>query len=236
MKVLLTLQGIYKERNKEIKVITAILTSILFFLSLFCLYAEKINNDLSDSMIRLHIIANSNEPFDQLVKLRVRDAVIDYMNDKMCEINTKEDVKDYLSAKKGEMEAVANSVLISEGFDESARVTFGRFPFPTKKYGNMILPAGYYEALRIELGEAKGENWWCVMFPPLCFVEDTKGEIEEEYIDLLKDELSEEEMELISLTDSKSEIPVELKFKIVEIFQESKIKLANLFRGIINLK
>ena len=235
MKTLLSFQEICNERNKGIRIAAAILASIIFFLSLFCLYAERINNNLSASLIRLHIIANSDEPFDQMLKLRVRDAVINYMNEKINEMNTKEDAKNYLSVHKDEMEAVANSILVSEGMDKSARVSFGRFPFPTKKYGNLVLPAGYYDALKIELGEAKGENWWCVMFPPLCFIEDTKGEIEEEYIDLLKSELSKEEMELISLSDSESEIPVELKFKIVEIFQDSKIKLANLFRGIINL-
>ncbi|NLY19561.1 MAG: stage II sporulation protein R [Clostridiaceae bacterium] len=219
-----------------IKWIAAIVASILFFLSLVCLYAESINKDLSDSMIRLHIVANSDEEYDQMLKLKVRDAIISFMNEKMREIDTKEKAKDYLSNNKEKIESVANEVLLSECFQKTATVSFGSFPFPTKKYGNMILPAGYYEALKIEIGEAKGQNWWCVMFPPLCFVEDTKGEIEEEYIDLLRNELNEEEMGIISLTGSDSEIPVEIKFKVVEIFQESKIKLANLFRGILDLK
>ena len=225
-----------KDTGKEIKWIAAISFSIIFFLLLFCLYAEKVNEDLSNSMIRLHIIANSDNAYDQKLKLQVRDAIIDYMNEKMDEIGTKEEAKGFLSGNKDEMEAIANEVLIAEGIADSAMVSFGKYPFPTKTYGNMILPAGYYDALKIEIGEAKGQNWWCVMFPPLCFVEDTKGVIEEEYVDLLRDELTEEEMEIISLTGSDSEIPVELKFKIVEIFQESKIKLANLFRGILSFK
>jgi len=169
-----------KDTGKEIKWIAAVIASIVFFLSLFCLYAENINEDLSDSMIRLHIIANSDEEYDQMLKLKVRDAIIHFMNEKMDEIDTKEKAKDYLADNKEKMESVANGVLLAEGLDETATVSFGRFPFPTKKYGNMILPAGYYEALKIEIGEAKGQNWWCVMFPPLCFVEDTKGKIEEE--------------------------------------------------------
>lgn len=225
-----------KDAGMEIKWIAAIVASILFFLSLFCLYAENINKDLSASLIRLHIVANSDEEYDQLLKLKVRDAVISFMNENMGRIGTREETKDYLSGNKDEIASVANSVILSEGLDETVTVSFGNYPFPTKKYGNIILPAGYYEALKIEIGEAKGQNWWCVMFPPLCFVEDTKGELEEEYIDLLKQELTREEMELISLTGSDSEIPVELKFKVVEIFQESKIKLVNLFRGILNLK
>lgn len=220
--------------GKEVRLMAVIIASIFFLL--FCLYAEKVNENLSDSMLRLHIIANSDTDYDQFLKLRVRDAVINYMNENIDEISTKDEAINYLSGNKDEIEAVANGILTAEGLTDPVTVSFGKYPFPTKTYGNMILPAGYYEAVKIEIGEAKGQNWWCVMFPPLCFVEDTKGKIEEEHITLLRDELSEEEMEIISLTDSDSEIPVELKFKIVEIFQDSKIKLANLFRGILNLK
>jgi stage II sporulation protein R len=232
LKMVLTLTKI-KGMNKTGKWILAILYSLIFLALLFCFYAEKVNQDLSDSMIRLHIVANSNSDADQALKYRVRDAVIAYMTERMDSLQNKDTAGAYVNDHLGELEAVANKVIASEGFSNSARVSFGKYPFPTKRYENVILPAGFYDAVKVEIGQATGENWWCVMFPPLCFVEDTKGEMEEEYMNVLKEELSSEEMDIILASDSDEEIPVEIKFKIVEIFQDSKIKLAGLFRGII---
>lgn len=219
--------------RKASKWILAVLYSLIFLFLLFCFYAEKVNQDLSDSMIRLHIVANSNSETDQSLKYRVRDAIIEYMNERMDALESKESAKSYVNDHIGEIEDVANKVIATEGLKDQAKVSLGKFPFPTKRYENVILPAGFYDAVKVEIGRAEGENWWCVMFPPLCFVEDTKGEMEEAYMGVLKDELSEEEMDIILTSDSEAEIPVEIKFKIVEIFQESKIKLAGLFRGII---
>jgi len=228
----LTLEKI-KGMNKANKWILAILYSLIFLFLLFCFYSEKVNQDLSDSMIRLHIVANSDSDADQALKLRVRDAVIAYMTERMDSLQTKETAGVYVKDHVGELETVANSVIAKEGFSDLARVSFGKYPFPTKQYENVILPAGFYDALKVEIGRAEGQNWWCVMFPPLCFVDDTKGEMEEDYMDVLKQELSSQELDLVLASDSETEIPVEIKFKIVEIFQESKIKLAGLFRGII---
>lgn len=219
--------------NQVNKWILAILYSLIFIFLLFCFYSEKVNQDLSDSMIRLHIVANSDSDADQTLKLRVRDEVITYMTERMDSLQTKETAGAYVKDHIGELETVANAVIAKEGFSDLARVSFGKYPFPTKQYENVILPAGFYDALKVEIGQAEGQNWWCVMFPPLCFVDDTKGEMEEDYMDVLKQELSSQELDLVLASDAETEIPVEIKFKIVEIFQESKIKLAGLFRGII---
>lgn len=222
-----------KGMNHAGKWVLAILYSLIFLALLFCLYAEKVNQDLSDSMIRLHIVANSDSDADQALKYRVRDAVIAYMTEHMGSLQNKEAAGAYVGDHLGELETVANQIVAEEGFSNPVKVSFGKYPFPTKRYENVVLPAGFYDAVKVEIGQAEGENWWCVMFPPLCFVDDSKGEIEEEYMDVLKSELSSEEIDIILSSDSEAEIPVEIKFKIVEIFQESKIKLAGLFRGII---
>ena len=232
MKMVLTLEK-KKGMNQANKWILAILYSLIFIFLLFCFYSEKVNQDLSDSMIRLHIVANSDSDADQALKLRVRDEVITYMTERMDSLQTKETAGAYVKDHIGELETVANAVIAKEGFSDLARVSFGKYPFPTKQYENVILPAGFYDALKVEIGQAEGQNWWCVMFPPLCFVDDTKGEMEEYYMDVLKQELSSQELDLVLASNPETEIPVEIKFKIVEIFQESKIKLAGLFRGII---
>jgi len=215
--------------------VVPILYSFIFLFLISCLYAEKINEDLSNSIIRLHIVANSDSDEDQALKYRIRDAVIAYMQERMDELKDKENAKTYVAGNINELESVANSIIVSEGLSGVAKVSFGKFPFPTKKYGSIALPAGYYEALKIEIGNAEGRNWWCVMFPPLCFVNDTRGDMDEESMALLKNELSEKELDIILSADSGNEIPVEIKFKIVELLQGSKIKLASLFRGIIKL-
>ncbi|NLX76666.1 MAG: stage II sporulation protein R [Clostridiaceae bacterium] len=228
------LNAIYKKKER-IKWVKPVIYTVLFLLFLSVCYAEKVNRDLSDSMIRLHIVATSDSIQDQSLKYRVRDAVIEYMAGKMNGLRDKTDAASFISSHLHEIEQVANEIISREGMTEIAKASFGKYPFPSKQYANMILPAGFYDALKIEIGDAKGRNWWCVMFPPLCFTEDTKGELDEEYMSILKEQLSEEEMEII-LSDGDKEIPVEIRFKIVEIFQESKIKLAGLLKGIISIK
>lgn len=223
------------ETKKWTKQIIVLIYTVVFILLLLSYFAQKVNEDLSDSMIRLHIVANSDSIQDQSLKYRVRDAVIDYMTKKMDGLNNKSDALSFINSHLHEIEQVAGSVIQEEGIKDSVKASFGKYPFPSKQYANMILPSGFYDALKIEIGDAKGQNWWCVMFPPLCFTEDTKGELDDEYISLLKEELSDKELELI-MKDGEKEIPVEIKFKIVEIFQESKIKLAGLFRGLINIE
>jgi stage II sporulation protein R len=233
VKMILTLQE-RKNVKKRDKWILAIVYSVIFILLLFCFYAERINRSLSDSMIRLHIVANSDSDADQALKYRVRDAVIAYMTERVGNLDSKQDARTYINDHIDELQTVANTVIADEGFHDLAKVTIGKYPFPTKRYENIILPAGFYDAVKIQIGKAQGENWWCVMFPPLCFVDDTKGEMEEEYMNVLKDELTSDEMDLILATGEGDEIPVEIKFRIVEIFQNSKMKLAGLFRGIIS--
>lgn len=224
-----------KERGMVKKLAVAFIYTAVFLFMLLSYYSEKVNRDLSDSMIRLHIVANSDSADDQALKYRVRDAVIAYMNDKAEGLKNKGNAVEFIKSRISEIEQVANSAIAREGMTDYAKVSFGKFPFPSKQYGNMILPAGFYDALKIEIGEAKGQNWWCVMFPPLCFTEDAKGKLDDEYVNILKEELTDDEIDII-INDGEKEIPVEIKFKIVEIFQESKIKLAELFKGLTNIK
>lgn len=227
------LQGVKKD-NKPTDYIKTLIYFVIFVLLLFCFYSEKVNNDLSNTMIRLHIVANSDSAEDQRLKYQVRDAVIAHIQGQMNELENKNDAKNYVEENLRELESIANKVIASNGMSDTARASFGKFPFPTKQYGNFMLPAGFYDAVKIDIGDAEGKNWWCVMFPPLCIVDDTKGEMDEEYLNMLQNELSDDEMDIVLGASTENEIPVEIKFKIVEIFQGSKMKLAGLFRGIIH--
>lgn len=120
---------------------------------------------------RLHIIANSDSEQDQDVKLKVRDAILANTLEQAKDIQTKDEMKAYVQSHLPQMEEIAQEVLEQNGFSYGAKAMVGTYDFPDKTYGEVTYPAGKYEALRIVLGEGEGQNWWCVIFPPLCLID-----------------------------------------------------------------
>lgn len=118
--------------------------------------------------IRLHVIANSDSQIDQDTKLEVRDAVLGVMEDKLANVHTRSQAREALMANGGALLAASETMLAASGADYGARLSLGWTDFPDKTYGDTVYPAGQYEALRVVLGDGDGENWWCVMYPPLC--------------------------------------------------------------------
>lgn len=186
-------------------------------------YASSISDDLSNSVFRLHILANSDSEEDQALKLLVRDNVLSYMKDISGNISSKEEVISLMNEHLDEFYDIAHKTILDNGFDYDVRLQIGEFDFPTKVYGDIALPAGNYDALRIEIGKAEGHNWWCVMFPTLCFVDVSSGSLDENSKEVLESNLNDEEFELISDDNTISS----LKFKIVEFFEDIKISLAS---------
>lgn len=198
-----------------------IITLLLFIYTLIysISYANNIVSDLSDSVFRLHVIANSDSNKDQNLKYLVRDKLISYMNNLCSNISSKEEAISVANEHIDNFYTIAKEVIIDNGFDYDVKISIGNFPFPTKNYGDISLPAGYYDALKVEIGEAKGQNWWCVMFPSLCFVDVSNGIVPEESKEALQSTLLDEEYKLISSQDTE----YKFKFKIVELFENSKI-------------
>lgn len=126
-------------------------------------------------LIRLHVLANSDSDEDQALKRAVRDAVIAALEPTLAQAESLEEAEGAIRGQLGLMEKTAAAVLRSHGKDHAVRAEFGRFQFPTRQYGSVLLPAGEYSALRVVLGEGAGQNWWCVLFPPLCFADWTTG-------------------------------------------------------------
>ena len=188
-------------------------------------YSYAVNEDLSNSVFRLHVIANSDSEEDQNIKYKVRDELIKYMKTLTTSSNTKEEVIQIANNHLEDFKNIAKNVIVENGFNYDVNVEIGNFSFPTKQYGDISFPAGFYDALKVQIGEAKGQNWWCVMFPPLCFVDVTSGVVPEESKANLEENLGQEEYDIISNEDN-SEI-IDFKFKIVEFFENLGIKLAN---------
>lgn len=127
-------------------------------------------SDISDEVLRIHIRANSNDDNDQTVKLAVRDALTDYLSNLLSSCRDKSEAQSVLQASRDEIDGIAEAVLAENGFAYGARVVFSHEHFPKKTYGEYTFPEGDYDAMLVLLGEGTGDNWWCVAFPPLCFV------------------------------------------------------------------
>lgn len=130
---------------------------------------------LHDSLIRLHVVANSDSQEDQQIKLQVRDAIIAYLRPAMESMPDMEQAKAYLQTHLGELEAVANQALLNAGSLDTAKITFALEEFPKRIYDTFSLPSGIYESLRVVIGEGSGQNWWCVVFPQLCLPATSDG-------------------------------------------------------------
>ncbi|CCO08206.1 Pro-sigma-E processing factor spoIIR [Desulforamulus hydrothermalis Lam5 = DSM 18033] len=168
-------KGIYKNYHLA----CLILVCISFA---FISYRIYIQQEFAGQLIRFHVIANSNSWEDQKLKLMVRDVIVNEMKDRFRSASTRQEAEQIVQDNIREIKELAQRQVNSVGKDYPVEVMVGDFAFPTKSYGNLTLPAGNYHAVRIIIGEGKGENWWCVLFPPLCFAdsvetlpEDVKG-------------------------------------------------------------
>lgn len=124
----------------------------------------------NEEYIRIHIRANSNAEIDQMVKLAVRDRVVDYLTPLASSVSSKSEMWQVIKGNKAQLKAIADNTLAECGFGYTASIKLGEDNFPTREYGELTLSAGVYDAIIIELGTGKGDNWWCVAFPPLCFI------------------------------------------------------------------
>lgn len=157
--------------------ITLLITGVLVHL-----YGQQTNAGantvvaIPDEAIRLRILANSDADKDQQLKRKVRDAVNAQINGWVAELTSVDEAKRVIRSHLPEIEQTVACVLRQEQSSQSYHVQFGSVQFPTKVYGNYVYPAGTYDALLITLGEGKGANWWCVLFPPLCFLDFSNGD------------------------------------------------------------
>ena len=134
-------------------------------------------DSVKDEIIRFHVIANSDSDKDQQLKLKVRDEVIKFLSPLLDQSSSIEESRKILKENDEEVKKIAKKVIEENGYKYSVESELSRENFPEKIYGNIVLPQGEYEAYRILIGKSSGQNWWCVMFPPLCFVDVTKGEV-----------------------------------------------------------
>lgn len=166
---------------------------------------SSVQQKLAGEVLRFHVLANSDREKDQNLKMKVKERVISYMKEQLPNAENVEMTKAWTRSHAGDLEKVAQEVVWEEGYTYSVKAELTTSYFPDKTYGDVMFPAGWYEALRIEIGSAQGKNWWCVLYPNLCFLDAVHAVVPEEGKRELEKVLEEEEYEMVTAT-SKFEI------------------------------
>ena len=182
------------------KQVFTLLAGLTIIYLMTVVFANSVMEDLSENIIRLHIVANSDEKNDQEIKLKIRDEIL------RADINIEDKKSAVINTRK--IEKIANSVLFENGFSYGAKVNFGNFKFPEKSYDEITLPAGNYYGINVILGNGEGKNWWCILSPPACLMEGCVKFDDE----ALKSRLHDETFMVISKN-------YQYKSKIAEIFK-----------------
>lgn len=205
--------------KKFILTISTIIIVIAIAINTNTINGKASQEDISSKLIRFHVIANSDDKIDQGLKLKIRDAVLKYVSPKLKDCKNIEESRKIISSEDKNIRKISEAIIKENGFKYSVATSLSQEYFPVKTYGNITLPQGKYEAYRIIIGIGTGQNWWCVMFPPLCFVDITKGNVSYEKTEKeMKNVLSEDEYKLVDNTVNNKKIIV--KFKLAEIFSK----------------
>lgn len=183
---------------KKICVIIGVLIAI--FVTGFMVNAKKndMQEELAKQVFRFHVLANSDSDNDQVLKMKVKEALISYMKQELPESDSVEMTKAWAKENLCEIEELAKEVISNEGYDYPVTAKVEICDFPDKTYGDVTFPAGEYEALRIEIGQAKGRNWWCVLYPNLCFIDAVHAVVPKEGKEDLKEVLEEDTYEMVT--------------------------------------
>lgn len=200
----------FKTKIKSLKLWESALLIALSLTTLAALWAQGRQSSISEKLVRFHVIAVSDDEYEQQLKLRVRDAVLEYISLKLEGAESSSQAREIIAAELDNIRETAQAV--SEG--RGVTVTLTRENYPTKSYEGFTLPAGEYDSLRVILGEGQGHNWWCIVFPPIC--------LSAAQADTVEEQLGEEDFRLISDGDGEG---YELRFRALELWGELVAKL-----------
>ena len=196
---------------KKFSLLVLTICVIFLFVSLLPVHGES---DIYQNVLRLHVLANSNSDEDQALKLNVRDAIIDVCRPIFEECSSKEEAVYAIQNNLNMIQNTAKKIILEQGYDYSVSLELGEEEYPTRNYESFCFPAGRYVSLRVLIGEGEGENWWCVLFPPLCLSAASAGSDDDAIVvGLTKDQYS-----IIAETDTPA---YSARFKILEVFEKA---------------
>ena len=197
---------------KKFYVAIVILLVTMMALSFLPVHGER---SIYDTVVRLHVLANSDSEADQALKLKVRDAVLEVSASMVEDCATQAEAVEALTAHLTDLEAAASAVIAAEGYDYPVTVLLGEEDYPTRTYESCAFPAGTYVSLRVLIGEAEGQNWWCCLFPPLCLSAATaKQDNEDAFIQV---GLTKDQYGIITETGKTK---YKVRFKLLEVLED----------------
>ena len=210
----MSINNVWEDFFMQNKILIAFLclTSLLLFVGLMPVHGEA---EIYDSVIRLHVLANSDTAEDQALKLEVRDAILEVTTPLVSDCKTQEAAQARLEAHRGELEAAAKRVIAENGYNYSVGITFDTETYPRRTYDSFCFPAGNYLSMRVCIGDAEGQNWWCCLFPPLCLGTSSVSskQAEDAFVDA---GMTPSQYKIIT----ESEKPVyKVRFKLLEILK-----------------
>ncbi len=173
---------------------------------------KEVQEGIAGKIFRLHVVANSDKEEDQELKLDVKKTVVDYLSRRLGSGADLEETREYVLENLPEIEQAALKTIEEQGKDYPVSAVVEKTYFPDKTYGDCTFPAGEYEALNIRIGKGEGKNWWCVLYPSLCFIDDTWGIVSREKKEELREILTEEEFRAV-LEDPEEKKKVRIGFK-----------------------
>ena len=185
---------------KKVCVLAGILISLVVTGLVVNAKRSQMQEDLAKEVFRFHVLANSDSEEDQVLKMQVKEAVLAYMKEEIPESDSVETTKEWARSHLNAIVNLAKAVIREEGYDYPVMAEVTTCDFPDKTYGDITFPSGRYEALRIEIGEANGQNWWCVLYPNLCFIDAVHAVVPEEGKKDLKKVLQEDTYEMVTAT------------------------------------
>ena len=199
---------------KKLFTLVLIVAISMLTISVLPIHGEE---KIYDSVVRLHVLANSDEDYDQALKLKVRDRLLEITSPIVVDCQSRDEAREKLMSSFSELEAAAIEVIRAEGYDYGVKVSLEDEYYPTRQYEDLCFPEGTYASLKVEIGEAQGKNWWCVLFPPLC-LSAASAEKEESAEDaFIAVGLTGEQYKVITETD---QVKYKARFKILEVFQK----------------
>ncbi len=199
--------------TKRILICAFVLIAIAFVIGLFPIHGE---DRIYDSVLRLHVIANSDSEEDQALKLRVRDSIIDTVSEAVKGCTNRDEAIEKINSAMGDIQSKAQKTVADEGYDYPVNITLGEEYYPTKNYEVCCFPEGEYVSLRVEIGKSEGQNWWCCLFPPLCLgaaTQKSKSECEDAFVEV---GFTPDQYKIITETDTPK---YKARFKILEVIE-----------------
>ena len=206
-----------KYRRDLFLCLTCLLLAFLFTMAGQRQSDEAMAARIAPEILRFHVLANSDSDEDQQLKLRVRTLLLDSIYEKLGENAALDDTKEYVLANKDSLEQEAEDYMKAEGYDYPAHMEVTECYFPTKTYGDMVFPCGTYDAVRVEIGKGKGHNWWCVLYPPLCFVDSTYAVVPDSSREILRESLDAADYQ--ALLKKQPEVHIRIRSKFLELLE-----------------